>query len=512
MTFPEPPQDATDKMLLRALRYYSDNCEPGELHPDCPYSVPTKSGLGCGEECLNYLAENAPEEAEGAPETLSAGLGYRPIRRTQFRRGPESNRPAFDCGQVKLEEAQLSLIRQSVTSLLGSLADLLVEPPSPQQVNADRVKSLNAISSELYRRGIDVDGLVRETLLPMAAQLVCISVAIAIYGGDELPKDWRYHLRSGWTELLLETDGDTGQAIADLRSKGIDESGPILARIMTDGVNRVQVWLDALSLDEIFRWQVPTRDQYQALTGEPTRTFAGVNSWLYERFTSTYLETWSTESLNLEWRYLHGRQVAPCNQSQMASRRIDRAELACVMASRLSSGESSRTPDRLVMGKYVGVALDLLRKGERVAAFNIFDVACSLSPESGEAHNNRGFCRLPDDSSAALADFQRARRLGTSDPFVTAGNQMLALHKLARNSAALKIAEDSWTWNVDCASLATMWDFRSDEPALLHLDSLQYLADLAETIASRSHDVVGAALWNSRLGSRQTCLQGRDSN
>lgn len=52
------PQDPREReIFLRALRQYSDNCEPPELTPDCPYSVTVGPGLwGCGNECMDLLA------------------------------------------------------------------------------------------------------------------------------------------------------------------------------------------------------------------------------------------------------------------------------------------------------------------------------------------------------------------------------------------------------------------------------------------------------------------------
>lgn len=49
---PELPQDPREReILLRALRRYSDDCEPPELTPDCPYSEKAGPGLrGCGNE------------------------------------------------------------------------------------------------------------------------------------------------------------------------------------------------------------------------------------------------------------------------------------------------------------------------------------------------------------------------------------------------------------------------------------------------------------------------------
>ena len=52
------PEDGPEKRIfLTALSAYSDACTPGNLHPECPFSVRTKEGYGCGDECLDLLAK-----------------------------------------------------------------------------------------------------------------------------------------------------------------------------------------------------------------------------------------------------------------------------------------------------------------------------------------------------------------------------------------------------------------------------------------------------------------------
>jgi hypothetical protein len=431
--------------------------------------------------------------------TLGQGLEIRPIRKSRARSGPGPG-PAFDCRQVKLEQDGLSLVRQSATALLLRLADNLVEPPLSVNDETERIQSLASVSVELYHRGFDVELLVKEAIVPLMAAMTCTAATIAIVAGKKLSADWRYHSRTGWTDLLLEAGEPSEELLATPDAGGPALAGPVVARIITDGLQKVTRWMDGLSLDELFRWRTPSAEEYQQLSGTVHEQRHGVHWWIFQHFTVTYLESWATESLKHEWLYLHGDLAPPCNPSQMASRRIEKNHLACVLADRVTSSKLLQNSDDLVIGKYVGVAADLLAKGDRVAAFTLFDIACGLSPDSGTAHNNRGFCRLHDDPSEALTDFERARNLGTLDPFVTVGNQMLALHKLGHNASALKVAADAWTWNRDFATGATMWDFRTDEPTLLEVqNSLLYLAELAETIADRSGDESGAIVWHSRV-------------
>ena len=58
------------QIFLRALRDYSESCEPPNLKQDCPFAIDISPGLrGCGEECMDLLGRF------GAPPPLDNVLG-----------------------------------------------------------------------------------------------------------------------------------------------------------------------------------------------------------------------------------------------------------------------------------------------------------------------------------------------------------------------------------------------------------------------------------------------------
>jgi hypothetical protein len=64
------PSSGPERVIfLRALQQFSDECQPPELQPLCPFSVElVDEGRGCAEECMDILAEH------GDPRTLHAGV------------------------------------------------------------------------------------------------------------------------------------------------------------------------------------------------------------------------------------------------------------------------------------------------------------------------------------------------------------------------------------------------------------------------------------------------------
>lgn len=510
---------ADGQMLARALRFYSDHCETGNLHPHCPYAVPTRDGLGCGEECLDYLA--AHQDDEGSRE--HADLRFIRIQTTRrARRGPDPEAPAYDCRQVRIEEDGLPSERQSPTTLLLQLADALVEPPHTVDANeADRQVTVRSLVDELRRRGFDVERLVTAAIVPVMAQSVVSWAVVTAVTGGQLPSGWTYHERSKWVRMLLQgfgfgfpektqaaTDAEDGESTGLVKFTVADPKvAKLVSQMVTIGVGKIRAWMTAQSIEALLAWKTPTPEEFDEIIIPPTGpTEDTLQRWMFERFTSTYLESWAMSSLQHEWQYLHGRQTPPCNAGQLGLRRIDARQLAVVIADRTTSDRGDRS-DALTISKYVGVAAELLASGQRDAAVQIFDMACSLSPGSGEALNNRGFCRLPDDPESALVDFERARALGVSDPLVNAANHSLALHRLGRNASALKVAAGAWPGGMTANNDGTMWDFRAVEPSLLTIDSQLYLAELGAEIAQDGADIASARTWNSRAEERRQFLR-----
>lgn len=390
----------------------------------------------------------------------------------------------------------MPVARQSPPTLLLSLVDGLLEPPLQTGIDqTKREENLNAIISELYRRGFDVESIVRDVWVSVIATSIIGSILVALVAGEDLPVDWTYHIRSNWGPLLLGSD-DVDTAIGNLRSEGLVE--PTLQRLLFAEKPKVYAWLLDRNLHDLIAWNTPTKDEFDQTAPVTPEGISSDHVWLVERFTKTYLDEWSTGSLHREWEYLRARKPAPCNASQMQARRIDWKDVAQEISERSTGSRGPRGSGSLPIGKYVGVALDLLKRGDRQSAVAIFDVACRALPLSGEALNNRGFCRLPDDPKSALDDFEQAAEIGGADPFVIAANRMLALRFLDRASSALLLADDCWASEAITGG-AWLWDYRAAEPTIIAVENVRtYIAELAALIAHESDDRLKAERWGAR--------------
>ena len=242
---PLPQEGQGRHILLTALRTYSDSCLPGHLHPDCPFAIPTNDGLACGDQCLDILGDCEDARSYGDVVLLAPGIAAVP-RHPRARTGPPEGAPAFDAAQVAIEETRLPVARQSLTCILSGLANVLMEPPpsTDDEREKRRGQALGWID-ELYRRSIDADALIRETLVEGMASVAVFSMVILILAGDDVPIDWTYPKRSGWVQLLLNTTEDVHEFTTQIRGEGHEIQGTQVARLFTQ-LGGVTTWMGSL--------------------------------------------------------------------------------------------------------------------------------------------------------------------------------------------------------------------------------------------------------------------------
>jgi hypothetical protein len=370
-----------------------------------------------------------------------------------------------------------------------------------------RRDDLAGAAGELRRRGFDVDALLRLGLRgALAANLVMATVMPDLLAAQRSQRG-RHDTPAitavadppaGWPELLdafLEKEAPAGierpspdssdLAIADYRMR---------VALTSQFSDRTRVWAGTAPEDDLTNWRAPAIDDFLGYDVEresELRAEGRRMRWLIDRFTQTYLTTWSVDSLKLEWQYQRSADETPCPPKEMSERSIDTNELARALA------EATTSPVSDTMRVLLPTAVRLLHEGHRVAAAAMFDAARHEEWENAHLHNNFGFCLLPDDPAAALEALELASRLGYRGT-VNVDNRVLALFRLGRRAAALDVAEravEGWK-DLDNHTGAYLWDFTSPEPKLLEKACPRcYLLKLAVHMANESGDEPAAARW-----------------
>ena len=478
------PQDPNEReIFLRALRDYSERCEPPELTPDCPFSVETEPGVrGCGEECMDLLGRHgAPRPSEEID--VGDGLSFRRARLPRARRPRHPSAKAFDAREIYLDDkASGPPSRWRLPAILHGLIEAVqTPPPTDADESTDRRAHIEELIHHATSRGLKFES----QLLPRLR----MAIAGAVFGTLLMSRQHEaispaFDQADDWSALADERLGPVGpdSSVEELGQAFGELFGPIIS------------WTQTATAEDLFDWVPPDEplrdDLSSAAFAEPDED----GLWIVERFTRTYVEEWSLATLRKEWLYLHGQHHSPCNPLDMSVREVPETKLAMVMADRLATD----TPPRPQLAHLlVEPAVNFLNEGRRLEAAALFEAAVRREPHSPEALNNLGFCLLPDDPGLALEYLNKAVATGKGDIELINVNRLLALASIGRRTSALDLATTHLQRHADrgIRPPTWLWDINSvlqdDDPKLIECRDLQsYAATIQTTIESQTRGEV----------------------
>jgi hypothetical protein len=485
VTEPLPDGGPDREILLRALREYSDNCQPPALTAGCPFAYDIEPGVrGCGEECIDILARyNAPPSVDEIPVGPDVTIRK---RRPRARWGPSKSVRPFDVSEIYLTDSEIPHISKwRMPALIECLKRELAWQQTQDRV--ERAASIDRVSKELTRRGIDTESLIRFGFGGHIAVSILLARVVAGLVGDE-SKD--YPGQSGvrpWVDII------------DPPSTAQIEQRSLTAQIDIPKILPLIAWVLSAPLPDVLEWTPP--GDRAALSRYP---LSGDNNkpefaWLADRFTETYLSSWRSSSLQEEWQYINGRRVAPCGRGDMASRKIGELELARALADEHVEGDDEKTAYVSSAPHYVPLALKLLEDGHRETAAAMFEAATTLAPDNAELFNNWAFCIIPDDPEKALELLDQAAILGMALAHTVVGNKLYCFLRLGRYTTGLTYAEEILAkWGKLVGDTSYMWAI-SGEVQVTQVNSPSYTLDVIEAIAAATDDSVIKAEWAKRV-------------
>lgn len=424
---PHDPQ--VRDLFLRALREYSESCEPPALIPDCPFSVSTEPGVrGCAEECMDILG------ATGAPPPsvevdLGDGISIRRRRSPRARRPLHPNSRPYDAKEVFLADQEAGpLSTWRIAAVLHGLVDLVTSPPpddlDQRQQRLDRLDEFRRIISG---RGMDYDCHVVPSLrIPVAGTI--FGYAIASQPAEDVPL-----AVAGWASLAgdyLPTE-DAGITV--------ESAGQAFESLLLP----ITRWALTADYEGLVNWRAPGRSllDESEIPLAATEPIDSDGKWLVDRFLKTYMHDWSTDSLRREWLYQHGQLQSPCNAADMSSRPIDLTALAQVLAERSAAADPPTVDQSRFASKFVRSAVAFLQEARYIEAAALFEAIVRRQPDDPEALNNLGFCLLASDPDKALKSLSLANDQPSADHDLIDINRLLTLFVLGRKTAATDLAD-----------------------------------------------------------------------
>jgi hypothetical protein len=449
---------------------------------------------------MDLLAEHDDMSTEGL-EILD---GFRVVRVPKRpRRASASNKP-FDAEEVHLADATKPLEDWRPSALLRELMDQTAPPIDSEGDDlAGRVNHVSALLDQLSDHGIDGERLLRSILVDtMATVVVAMTAAPLLLGSERTDPDLAdvpNQIFDAWSALLLGERKTSGEWFERAQLEGEawfkDHMRPILGN-----TRRIASWMAGRSLPDLFAWRVPTPEEFSNVEESSFVSPSAEEQWVFDRFMLTYLETWNFESLLLEWRYVHGTEVAPCRTEAMRARNVGSEQLAQVIATKAASGETGRGSKNLTVARFVRPAIGHLQEGRYANAAAIFDACRIAAPSDAEAHNNYGFCLLPTNPQEALTALETAAELGLRYEPVNVANRMLALVRLGRPATALEIASrfaatPAWSR----PAFGFLWSWDGESPKLTEVKDIRlYVAAFALDVATKANDEAAIHSWKRR--------------
>jgi len=443
------------RIFLRALREYSEACEPPLLHHNCPFAVEISPGLrGCGEECMDLLGKYGGPPAS-SELTMTNGITVRRSHRPRPRHSALRESQAYDARAEYLSESERSpRVQWSLQSLLYRFRELIQRPPwHPREDDANRESEIQEILVLLSARGLSLN----DQLHSSARFLVRMGLFAELVSNRLVEMDEQSVL--GRWQSYIRDEGGKLPPLSASPASGTDQLAPfheILLLVLA-------VWSVNSSIDDVLAW-APPEASLNELLSKMSRSDSEVQEpdvqglkgrWLIDRFTETYLDRWETDSLCLEWSFVHGQVSPPCSPYELRAREVKLPELSAEMADRLvkhsrrpakgsGSSRSLETSTSMMTAYLVKPAANFLREGRFTEARALFEAILQTDPESADANNNLGFCLIPENPQLSLKYFDETEKLTGARSNLLAANRMLALAKLGQTTAVIDIAEASF--------------------------------------------------------------------
>jgi hypothetical protein len=252
-------------------------------------------------------------------------------------------------------------------------------------------------------------------------------------------------------------------------------------------------WIKSAAMEDIILWKPPNSTGDSPIT-ETAAQQVGFWTWIVERYTQTYLDQWSLESLKLEYLFLQGKFSPDLPAEFLSERVLARADVTSALADMTILSDSVTEPS--TMASFTEQALALLADGQRNAAAALFDAVRTLKPGDQSAHNNYAFCILIDDPRRARAIFKEVLANGMRSPAVCWCNLALAESLLGNADEALQACDEAYAMTNE-KNRGYLWSREGDDWSVTLTNLLPWIARLGvelEQSLGRSDD-----LWAGRL-------------
>jgi hypothetical protein len=262
-------------------------------------------------------------------------------------------------------------------------------------------------------------------------------------------------------------------------------------------------WVYHAPFGDILNLRAPSAEALQGMAGSapPQKEVCNQYRWIIDRLTDRPVARWITSSLEMEYQWRRGNEVANLPAEALGDIDIDTEAIAMEIADRQVSRRGAAESDPLA-AQVKEKAKDFLRQGRYSDGAALFEFIGDLSDlRKADCLNDRGFCWIPEDPKRALYFLQQASARKYSPPAVNVYNQMCCKMALGELAGARTIADYYWVRQYEERPVwATLWRRDGDGWRLEDTpDARECVAELALAVAESEGWPERIAKWRERL-------------
>ncbi|MEU4835814.1 hypothetical protein [Streptosporangium sp. NPDC023615] len=422
---------------------------------------------------------------------------------------------AFDARKTRMcedQKAPRTLWRTS--SLVGELQDSLASRLALKPEERDKqIRRFKLALQELTQRGVDAESLVRYGMIPeILGPVLGVLLVHRLLPQSGVDTDLQGSGVdvAGWRALLKIP------AATSATSATPSQVQELVLEVSREVFDPLLDWIRHAGLNELVHLIPPEESDFWSVTEsvEDETHLRHKYRWLVERFTQTYLANWSLAALHLEYRWQKDIDPSSFPDSIMRDRNVSIEDLNAEIAHRAvlesKSTSESLAPTLFLMNQLENHAVTLLRERQYSESAALFNFAIHQWPNDPRAHNDLGFCLIPENPSKALVHLTDAARMGYEPYAINTYNKMCCHLGMHQPRAALALAEEFWRERPgESALTGVIWKMTEEGWRLeqgVYIRSA--IAGLVASIASAHGWEEEEVLWRSReqsapLGTRK---------
>lgn len=402
----------------------------------------------------------------------------------------------------------------SLGALVERLGQCLFRPPLNEIERIARTIEARLLMSGIEELGVDATTLVRRGM-PEAAWLP-IFVLLIVTPDSE---------RDGGS-LSLDVDGwlaaldlgrlpfDDFEALAAIPDRDLEVGEPALLDIASsepmDQLTKRALavlprWVQSAPIQHVLEMVPPTAlELEEVLTPQIDQQAFDSYRWLWERFGRDQFDSWTDESLRLEFKFSEGSWLPPFPQHLLAVDSSKNNALNRELAARSVRG--TQEPDaETLLHQLQNQAIGFLKQGRHSEAAALFEFFIHLHSDHLMAKNNLAFCLMPTDPESALHHFEGISIDGVATPTIVAHNICTLLASLGRHAEALDRAEYHWQRGREVQMhSAYLWREDLEGMSLFYETNLELeFARLGYRIAESIESIPRMRRWSERTDQLQ---------